>query len=136
MLVLKPQNIEKFYQKELSEKNPKSLRTSKPKESLVSVIDPRDVPGLRNDRSHASQNQNDNLVESRPGRKWGNICTESSFPACSLWNCFGMTPSVCQKSGVTAAIREDVTVRGGGPRRKGGGSGGGREMKGGHILER
>lgn len=102
----------------------------------MSVIHPRDVPGTRNDRSHASQNQNDNFLESRHERKWGNNCTESSFLVCSLWNCLGMTPSVCQKSGVAAAIREDVTFRGGGPRRKGGGSGGGMEMKGGHILKR
>lgn len=35
--------------------------------------------------------------------------TASSFPVCSLWNCFWMTLSVSQKSGVAVAIREDVT---------------------------
>lgn len=101
----------------------------------MSVIHPQDVPDVRNDRSPASQNGNDNFLESRDERQRGSNCTESSLLVCSLWNCFGMTP-VCQKSGVAAAIREDVTSRGGGPRRRGGGSGGGMEMKGGHILKR
>lgn len=103
----------------------------------MSDIHPQDAPGIRNDRSPASQNENDNFFESRKERKWGSNCTESSLLACSLWNCFGMTPSECRKSGVAAAIREYVTFRGGGPRRKRrGGSGGGMEMKGGHILKR
>lgn len=102
----------------------------------MSVIHPQDVPDVRNDRSPASQNGNDNFLESRDERQWGSNCTESSLLVCSLWNCFGMTPPVCQKSGVAAAIREDVTSRGGGPRRRGGGSGGGMEMKGGRILKR
>lgn len=56
MLVLKSQNIQK---RELSEKNPNSLRTSKPKESLMSGFH-LELPLIRNDRSHVLQYQNDN----------------------------------------------------------------------------
>lgn len=60
-----------------------SLRTSKHKGLLISGIHPGGFAYIRNNRSHASQNQNDNL-ESGNERKWGKQGAGSSFPVGSI----------------------------------------------------